>query len=183
MFGLILLDMKLALLSIVLLALSEAAGLIIISRWVSWCIPAGKQAAFIRQRISLAMTFLLGVIIYRYLKDIYLFDPFFHALYTFLIAFSLFYYLTSILAPLVSALAGESAAANSGLGFYMMATLVLAAVVAAKPQASTLGFFTGAAAHVLGRMTTRVRGGKRNTFLLLIGLGIFLLIFLSILSR
>jgi hypothetical protein len=182
MFGSILLDTRLALAVILLLALLEALGMVLLSRWVPWSAPARGRGAFFRQRVSLAVVFCAGIILYHYFKEIYIYDPFFFSLYTFLISFSLFYYLTSLAAVITTVAAGEAYSPGPSPDIYLMGTLVLLMVALARPQVSNFGFFSGCAAHVLGRFSGDRMLKGRARVLLILALGALLMLFLTYFS-
>jgi hypothetical protein len=178
MFGYILLDVRWAVVAVAVAAAVEAAAL-------SFVGPASAPAArgsFLRRRLSTAIFFVAAVIGYHWMKDAYLADPFFHALYAYLLAFFLFYYMTGVTVALVTRSSGPGMEEAARTGAWV-ATVVLLAVFIAKPQPSTLGFFSGAAAHVAGGMIGRVpaRGvGRRWLF---IGLALLFAALLNWVSR
>ena len=183
MFGSILLDTRIALAVILILAFLEAVGLIFLSRWVPWSAPAKGRGAFFRQRASLAIVFCAGIILYHYFKEIYIYDPFFFALYTFLISFSLFYYLTSLAAVITTMAAGETYSSGPSSDIYLMGSLVLLLVALARPQVSNFGFFSGCAAHLLGRLSGDGMLKGRVRLFTILALGVLLLLFLTYFSR
>ncbi len=179
MFASFLLDMRLAVLAVMLSALLEAATHLA-SRGT---VPKGERGPFIRQRFVLVLIFILGLAIYHRLKGDYLYDPFFDALYTFFLAFALFYYVTGIAGALASLAGGTGTFEKAGSAPYLMTTLVLFALVLAKPQTSHVGFFCGAAAHLAGNRDTGWPGSRWRRFWLTVFLGAILFLAISVLSR
>jgi hypothetical protein len=182
MFGLLLLETGWALSAVVILAAVEMLAFMALQSRVPWGVTGSGRGTFVRQRLSLAAVFIIGIILYHYLRKVYVYDPFFHGLYTFLLAFSIFHYLTGLAAALTAATAGEEVVSDS-TGLFMMSSLMLLLVALARPQVSTFGFFCGSASHLLGGFSGARLRNRRFRLLLILGLGLLFLVFLSVLTR
>jgi hypothetical protein len=134
--------------------------------------PAALSGSFVRQRIGLAIGGLAGVTLYAYLKDAYLADPFFHALYVYLVTFFLGHYLTGTATALASSFSGV----EPGIETHLSITLVLFGLVVLRPQVSIFGFFCGAGIHLAERGASRAGASPelRRRLLILYALLLFL---------
>ncbi len=123
------------------------------------------HGSFVMRRVGLAFVGLAGVTIYAHLKDAYLADPFFHALYVFLVTFFLGHYLTGTATALATAFSGRA----PGVETHLSVTLILFGLVVLRPQVSIFGFFCGAGIHLAGRTVAGDDGSpllRRRTLIL-----------------
>ncbi len=181
MFGAILLDWRLSMVAVLLAALVEWAVVRFIDRRRPWVLTAGERKNFSRRRVSLALAYLAGIAVYHYLSKIYPYDPFFFALFTFLVAFAIFYYAAGLAVSLASGWAFGPGEQDAGPALHTAVALAMLAAFGMRPQVSILGFFTGAAARALGRMPRSGRGAHR--WWLALGMAAYLAVLILVLSR
>jgi hypothetical protein len=176
MFGKMLLDFRWTAAVVAAAALAELATRILLGGVVTWCFPRGDRHLLVRSRLLLLVTVLLGLAFYRHLQTIYLHDPFFSGLFTFLASFFPFFYLASLASVLAARLEGGDALSRPTVAPLLTAAILLGALFLLRPQVSILGAFAGAAALLPSRFPGRLSRRGRLLAALIAALLLFALL-------